>query len=185
MSAGMTIGTFSAPYPTTYPLGVTAYYANESERDGALYLKAIENNIIQANEGVILVGDKGISQTAMLPVTTEDIVELENNVFSNSAKGDVTMGEYDYILANGTEGIGIYKAKTGSKLKAGKAYLSFTNATSARNLTMHFGGISSNIVSVSTSDRVDTPVFDLSGRRLNKVSKNGVYIINGKKLYIK
>ena len=185
MSAGMTIGTFSAPYPTTYPLGVTAYYANEAERDGALYLKAIENNIIPANEGVILVGDKGISQTAMLPVTTEDIVELENNVFSNSAKGDVMMGEYDYILANGTEGIGIYKAKTGSKLKAGKAYLSFTNATSARNLTMHFGGISSNIVSVSTSDRVDTPVFDLSGRRLNKVSKNGVYIINGKKLYIK
>lgn len=185
MSAGMTIGTFSAPYPTTYPLGVTAYYANEAERDGALYLKAIENNIIPANEGVILVGDKGISQTAMLPVTTEYIVELENNVFSNSAKGDVTMGEYDYILANGTEGIGIYKAKTGSKLKAGKAYLSFTNATSARNLTMHFGGISSNIVSVSTSDRVDTPVFDLSGRRLNKVSKNGVYIINGKKLYIK
>jgi hypothetical protein len=50
---------------------------------------------------------------------------------------------------------------------------------------MHFGGISSKIVSVSTSDRVDTPVFDLSGRRLNKVSKNGVYIINGKKLYIK
>lgn len=185
MSAGMTIGTFSAPYPTTYPLGVTAYYANEAERDGSLYLKAIENNIIPANEGVILVGDKGISQTAMLPVTTEDIVELENNVFSNSAKGDVMMGEYDYILANGTEGIGIYKAKTGSKLKAGKAYLSFTNATSARNLTMHFGGISSNIVSVSTSDRVDTPVFDLSGRRLNKVSKNGVYIINGKKLYIK
>ena len=185
MSTGMTIGTFSAPYPTTYPLGVTAYYANEAERDGSLYLKAIENNIIPANEGVILVGDKGISQTAMLPVTTEDIVELENNVFSNSAKGDVTMGEYDYILANGTEGIGIYKAKTGSKLKAGKAYLSFTNATSARNLTMHFGGISSNIVSVSTSDRVDTPVFDLSGRRLNKVSKNGVYIINGKKLYIK
>lgn len=185
MSAGMTIGTFSAPYPTTYPLGVTAYYANEAERDGALYLKAIENNIIPANEGVILVGEKGISQTAMLPVTTEDIVELENNVFSNSAKGDVTMGEYDYILANGTEGIGIYKAKIGSMLKAGKAYLSFTNATSARNLTMHFGGISSNIVSVSTSDRVDTPVFDLSGRRLNKVSKNGVYIINGKKLYIK
>ena len=185
MSAGMTIGTFSAPYPTTNPLGVTAYYANEAERDGALYLKAIENNIIPANEGVILVGEKGISQTAMLPVTTEDIVELENNVFSNSAKGDVTMGEYDYILANGTEGIGIYKAKIGSMLKAGKAYLSFTNATSARNLTMHFGGISSNIVSVSTSDRVDTPVFDLSGRRLNKVSKNGVYIINGKKLYIK
>ena len=184
-SAGMTIGTFSAPYPTTYPLGVTAYYANEAERDGALYLKAIENNIIPANEGVILVGEKGISQTAMLPVTTEDIVELENNVFSNSAKGDVTMGEYDYILANGTEGIGIYKAKIGSMLKAGKAYLSFTNATSARNLTMHFGGTSSNIVSVSTSDRVDTPVFDLSGRRLNKVSKNGVYIINGKKLYIK
>lgn len=189
MTPGQTIGTFSAPYATVIPEGVKAYYAKEVEQEGSLYLKPVESGVLPAQEGVILVGELGeggqaVTLASMLPVAGEQVVEISNNEFANSAMGNVVIGDYDYILANGTEGIGIYKAKAGTKLKQGKAYLSFVSATAARSFVMNFGSVATDVETTLTESALEK-IYDLSGRRVNEVTKGGIYIINGKKVFIK
>lgn len=190
MTPGQTIGTFSAPYATVIPEGVKAYYAKEAEQEGSLYLKPVESGVLPAQEGVILVGELGeggqaVTLASMLPVAGEQVVEISNNEFANSAMGDVVIGDYDYILANGTEGIGIYKAKAGTKLKQGKAYLSFVSATAARSFVINFGSVATDVETTLTESALENTIYDLSGRRVNEVTKGGIYIVNGKKVFIK
>lgn len=190
MTPGQTIGTFSAPYATVIPEGVKAYYAKEAEKEGSLYLKPVESGVLPAQEGVILVGELGeggqaVTLASMLPVAGEQVVAISNNEFANSAMGDVVIGDYDYILANGTEGIGIYKAKAGTKLKQGKAYLSFVSATAARSFVMNFGSVATDVETTLTESALENTIYDLSGRRVNEVTKGGIYIVNGKKVFIK
>lgn len=187
---GQTIGTFSAPYATVIPEGVKAYYAKEAEQEGSLYLKPVESGVLPAQEGVILVGELGeggqaVTLASMLPVAGEQVVAISNNEFANSAMGNVVIGDYDYILANGTEGIGIYKAKAGTKLKQGKAYLSFVSATAARSFVMNFGSVATDVETTLTESALENTIYDLSGRRVNEVTKGGIYIVNGKKVFIK
>ena len=184
---GSTIGTFSAPYATDVPEGVTAYYAEQATEGGTISLTAIEEGkAIPANEGVILIGKPGKNTVVMLPATSEEIPTI-TNVFANSATGPVTMGKYDYILAKtDNQGIGFYNATENSNLKKGKAYLHFDNPQQARSFVLNFGGVSTdldNVLNGNLSDEVQ--IFDLAGRRVNEVKKGGIYIVNGKKCYIK
>ena len=96
------------------------------------------------------------------------------------------MGDNDYILAKGEQGIGIYKAQSRTKLKAGKAYLSFENAQQAKSFVMQFGGTPTGIENtlLGTPNAHDA-IYDLSGRRVNTITKGGLYIVNGKKVFIK
>ena len=186
IEVGSTIGTFSAPYATLVPEGVTAYYAEQATEGGTISLTAIESGVIPANEGVILIGSSGNNTIMMLPATSEEIPTI-TNVFANSATGPVTMGKYDYILAKtDNQGIGFYNATENSNLKKGKAYLHFDNPQQARSFVLNFGGVSTeldNVLNGNSSDEVQ--IFDLAGRRVNEVKKGGIYIVNGKKCYIK
>lgn len=179
---GKTISTFSAPYATVIPEGVTAYYAAQAEEAGQLILKPVDGDALPAEQGVVLIGNA--SSATMLPVAGETVATIDSNVFAHSATGPVTMGANAYILANGGQGIGIYKATEGSTLKQGKAYLNFTGS-SANSFVLNFSGVATDIEGAPTVAPSQQVIYDLSGRRVNAVTKGGIYIVNGKKMIIK
>lgn len=186
IDAGQTIGTFSAPYATVIPEGVTAYYAKSAEVAGMLNLKAVEGNVLPAGEGVVLIGESA-NVAQMLPVAGEIVTAFEEglNQFANSAYSDVVLGDNAYVLSKTTaEGIGIYKAATGGKLQQGKAYLDFGASTVAR-FVLNFSGVATDIEGAPTVAPSQQVIYDLSGRRVNAVTKGGIYIVNGKKMIIK
>jgi hypothetical protein len=94
-----------------------------------------------------------------------------------------------YVLANGTEGVGLYKATLNKNAEgadgethflnnANKAYLPVA-VPGARFLGFDFG-TETGIGEVETETE-NAVIFDLAGRRVQKAQK-GLYIVNGKKV---
>lgn len=184
---GQTIGTFSALYATVIPEGVTAYYAKQEYNGGIVSLTPIEKGkALPANKGVILMGEVGVNTVMFIPATDETEADLNANTFSHSATSSVVMESNDYILANGGQGIGFYKAKQGSTLKQGKAFFRLPAGAAPLSLVLKFGGNTTDIDIIGTDmDNVDEPIFDVYGRQVTQILKGRVYIKNGKKFIAK
>ena len=184
---GQTIGTFSAPYATVIPEGVTAYYAEQEYEGGTVSLTPIEKGkALPAEQGVILIGEVGVNSVMFIPATAETEADLNENKFSHSAAGSVDMGDNDYILAMGDEGIGFYRATPGSTLKQGKAFFRILNSNTPLSFVLRFGGNTTDIDAVTTGTPSDDElIYDIYGRRVTEVKKGNIYIKNGKKFFVK
>ena len=192
LEEGMSMSTFSAPYPTVTPDSITAYYAETlTEGDNKVATLKKMRTAIPAGQGVVLVGEVGVSGTfKMLPAAGEDVpaeLEFENRLSATVAQSVVmSQSGVDYILGKGSKGAGFYKAKAGSTLAAGKAYFHFDNAAQVRNFVLRFGGETTDIEDAVLAPATDNgAIYDLSGRRVNEVTKGGIYIKNGKKFIVK
>lgn len=176
------LATFSAPFATVVPTDVTAYYVSTADNSKAT-MKAIEaGKAIPANAGVILTSTTGTEAT-MIPATTETAAELTGNKLGNSAGAAKTIAESDnaYILANGDNGTAFYKGKIGSTLKANKAYLTLNEAGAPEAISMNFGGNVTGINQIVNAEQNNAPVYDLTGRRVVRTVKGGLYIKGGNK----
>ena len=141
---------------------------------------------VPAGTGLLLIGETGNYE---VPITTSA------SCYSNFLKGVTTAttitptsdGYNNYILANGTNGIGFYPVGEEGTLAGGKAYLQLpSSVSSAKSFSLSFEdettGISDNYeVEIMNSDAA---VYDLQGRKVKNPTK-GLYIINGKKVVIK
>lgn len=176
------LATFSAPFATVIPEGVTAYYVSTADNSKAT-MKAIEaGKAIPANAGVILTSTTGTEAT-MIPATTETAAELTGNKLGNSAGADKTIADGDnaYILAKGDNGTAFYKGKIGSTLKANKAYLTLETPGGVEAISMNFGGNVTGINQIVNAEQNNAPVYDLTGRRVVRTVKGGLYIKGGNK----
>ena len=176
------LATFSAPFATVVPEGVTAYYVSTADNTKAT-MKAIEaGKAIPAKAGVILTSTTGDKAT-MIPATTETAAELTGNKLGNSAGADKTIADGDnaYILANGANGTAFYKGKIGTTLKANKAYLTLNVAGGEQAISMNFGGNVTGINQIVNAEQNNAPVYDLTGRRVVRTVKGGLYIKGGNK----
>ena len=178
---------------TTYTGGdiepsVEVYSISEEPASGYVTLSSMEGGIA-ANQGAIL-------KNAGTYYFTQDNNVSADAWSSNLLHGSVTdtyVAGTAYVLANGGNGVGLYKAElnmneagvkvgveTGTHFKnnAGKAYLPVESA-SARFLSFDFGGNETAIESVESETATDAVVYDLAGRRV-KAAQKGLYIVNGK-----
>ena len=178
------IATFSAPFATVIPEGVTAYYV---KRDGErAMVTAIESEAIPANTGVLLTSTTG-DAVYMAPAANETAATIESNDLGHSAGAEKTLAAGDgYILGNGSKGVAFYKTQAGT-LPMNKAYLlaSDADATPA-SIQMVFGGAVDGIAdAIALPAGSNAPMYDLTGRRVLRPAKGGVYIQNGQKRIMK
>lgn len=176
------LATFSAPFATVVPANVTAYYVSTADNTKAT-MKAIEaGKAIPAKTGVLLTSESAKAVT-MVPATDETRATIENNKLGNSAGADKTIADGDnaYILASGDNGTAFYKGKIGSTLKANKAYLTLNEAGAPEAISMNFGGNVTGINQIVNAEQDNAPVYDLTGRRVVRTVKGGLYIKGGNK----
>ena len=181
------MGTFSAPFPTVVPEGVTAYYGTEGA-DGAIELVSIaDDEAIPANQGVILVGDEA-AYLVMKPAAAETQATIKSNALAHSA-GAAIANLNGYVLAAKDGVAGFYKAAAGSSLAMNKAYIASPQQTGANAPTMRIrlagaqGGTTEVEMPIANGQQ-PTAIYDLQGRRVANPTK-GMYIVNGKKMVIK
>lgn len=152
--------------------------------DGVLKLTPVEGTIPQ-NTPVIfqyLTGEE--KGNVFLPVTGDvDNAAYANNdlagQFVTTAKGDASI----YTLQNGSKGIGMYKYN-GANIQGFRAYLPYTAPAGGSALRMVFDDVTTGIEGIEVNDGGKTAIYDLSGRRVSRMTK-GLYIVNGKKVFIK
>lgn len=176
------LATFSAPFATVVPEGVTAYYVSTADNSKAT-MKAIEaGKAIPANAGVILTSTTGTEAT-MLPATTETAADLTGNKLGNSAGAEKTIAADDhaYILSAVDGQTAFYKGKVDTKLGMNKAYLTLNEAGAPEAISMNFGGNVTGINQIVNAEQNNAPVYDLTGRRVVRTVKGGLYIKGGNK----
>lgn len=175
------IGTFSAPFETTIPDGVTAYYAESDPVSNALVLTEITTGTIPANEGVFLLAATATPGYFVPAITTTTLTE---NKLLNSAGTPHTIVPKDYVLANANNVTAIYNATTGTTLAMNKAYLNLTPAEASR-FSLSFDGSTTAIDAINAEPNNENGnIYDLSGRRVRQATK-GIYVIGNKKVIVK
>ncbi len=174
------LATFSAPFATVIPTGVKAYYVSTADNTKAT-MKAVEGKAIPAKTGVLLTSES-TDAVIMVPATAETLATIENNKLGNSAGAEKTIAEGDnaYILAGGANGTAFYKGTIGSTLKANKAYLTL-DVVGGEAISMNFGGNVTGINQIVNAEQNNAPVYDLTGRRVVRTVKGGLYIKGGNK----
>lgn len=171
--------TLYAPQALTIPEGVTAYTVSMSENSANL--TAIEDGVIPANTGVVLAGETGDYNFAITTTDATKTSDLSGIIPTTTISAD----NNPYILAKKNAGVGFYEMTSESdrNIHGFRAYFSAPEA-GASAFIFNFGdatGIDS--INAISADK-NTPIYDLSGRRVQKAVK-GVYIQGGKKIYVK
>ena len=177
-----TIATYSAPFATIVPEGVTAWYAH-TESGNYVNMTAIEG-AIPANTGVVLTGEDAGTVT-MVPAAAEALATVSGNLLSAAAAaGDYTVGsENAYVIGKADGVVAFYPlSATNRTIAQGKSFLVLPANLGV--VKMNFDGTTTGIGALEINGS-NAPIFDLSGRRVVKAVKGGVYIQNGKKFIVK
>ena len=166
-------GTWIVPVDADIPEGLTVYSC-DSYDGTTLELTAVPS--IEANKPYIVEGTPGETYSVTgIPRHSDDLTDglLTGTYFST----EVTSG---YVLQDGAEGVGFYRVGSHAiTLSPNRCYLNLP-ADSAP--MFRIGGIT-QIVNVEEAQ--DDIVYDLFGRRVTDMNAKGVFIRNGKKIYVK
>lgn len=162
--------------------------------DGVLKLTPVEGTIPQ-NTPVIfeyVTGAEGAegNQNVFLGVQAD----VEGDAYANNGTNGYLSGQFVttakaadasiYTLQNkSTHGIGMYKYN-GTNIKAFRAYLPYKAPAEGGALRIVFDDVTTGIEGIEVNDGGKTAIYDLSGRRVSRMTK-GFYIVNGKKTLIK
>ena len=169
--------TFVAPFDVKIPANVTAYTIDGAEGNT---LKMTEvSTTIKANTPVVLYKESALDATTFygMPVAGEPTEGLLTGVYTETT---ATAGTY--VLQNNDDLVGFYQVATGEEptVGANRAYLT---ARSNGVKAFFFGDVTAikNVFEgVAASN-----IYDLNGRKVSKMQKGGVYVVNGKKVLVK
>ena len=180
------IATYSSPFPVVLPKEVDAYIAVSAGE--TIVLKKI-TGALPKNTGVILSAEeaKDYIPTAC---TTEEVASIDaDNKLVASTGTAIDASTQAYVLAKNTDTdnkavFKILSSNTDDRALAQyKAYLNLTGIQAAK-LSISFNDNVTAISNATLAQGKTTSIYDLSGRKSNKLQK-GIYIVNGKKIIVK
>lgn len=156
-------------------------YAGKLSADGKeLDMKEIEGNV-PANQGVILKAAMGVSEVTVKVVNTADAID--NDLKGTNAEMTDLSQVYVFGRDNVTRHVGFYNASGDAALPANRAYLDKPAQEAVNAVAMNFGnGMVTNVNTAITAQSTDNaPIYDLSGRRVQRTVKGSLYIKGGRK----
>ena len=178
------------PFSVSAVDGAQAYVGELNDTKDVLNMTAV--NGVPANQGFVLVGN---AEKATLTIGDADALTITNALTGSNVKvaletttgsgesATVTDHRAEYLVFGTNAGnVGFYKpSATNNTIAANKAFIAASSLTTGEGaIAMNFGGNITGINNAVVASE-NAPIFDLSGRRVVKAIKGGVYIQNGKK----
>lgn len=149
---------------------------------GTLDMTAVEG-VVPANAGVVIKSD---SKAANIMLTA-NAKATENALTGNQLVGtteEIAFSELTDKLVFGVttqNHVGFYAAGGSAALPANRAYLPTSVLGGEKAVAMNFGGDVTGINAVVKADKANAAIYDLTGRRVTRTVKGGLYIQNGSK----
>lgn len=170
--------TLNLPYASKLPEGVTAYKADVEEGSTVnLTEYKTAGNVLPANTPVLLTATTDGEKT-FAPAT---YAAAEGTGFKGTLGATTVAANNTYILSKKNGKVNFFALdETNNTIKANKAYL-VVSGGAAQALNFNFGNTTGIQNAAVEGVNANAPLFDLSGRRVVKAVKGGIYIQNGKK----
>lgn len=169
------------PFSVEIPEGVRAYKAHVDYTTNQLVCGEVKN-ILPGGQGAILISED--PKEIVLAPATADVAPLQDNDLKGT---NVTLARdknvTTFVLNGGKGEIGFYPY-TGTNIAKYKAYVEVGEAQAAQGLRFSFGTATDIENTLTEGEGEAKEYYDLSGRRVAQPTK-GLYIVNGKKMYIK
>lgn len=175
-------GTFNS---TALPFDFTI--AGDYDGDAKLYKGTVEGKEltlsevgrVPANAGVVLMGTN--SEHIKLVATAGVETFGKNDLIGTTS--EIAVGQLDdkliFGVSNETGLVGFFSTDGSASLPANRAYLNKVEGLMA--VMVNHGGNTTAIGNVQNNLPATAPVYDLSGRRVTKMVKGGLYLQNGRK----
>ena len=176
-----------ASFYVDYPVKVTSedvQVYTGTINGNSLEMTEADDKIIPANVGVVLISETG-ANTAEISISNETGALLSGDLTGTTTGQNIAGSQSHYLVlgrkTGDTNKVGFYQP-TGTQIPANKAYI-YLAGGNVQGLAFNFDGATTDINNVSATTEKQE-IYDLSGRRVMKANK-GLYIINGKKCFIK
>ncbi len=196
--SGAGYATFYAPAEVEIPENVKAYYITEGSFNGEKVTLTQIENVIPANTAVILEGAEG---EYTFSVSETDAAAVSGNLLKGTVINTNIIGDA-YVLGVVEGETGLYKAQmstvalssaSGSvKVFLNNAYKAYLPASAvpaaangAANFSFRFGDGTTGVEEVKSENGSVKTIYDLQGRKLERIVAPGIYIVNGKKMLVK
>ncbi len=168
------------PFPVNGISGAEAYVGKLNDAKDMLNMTQVQG--VAENTGFVLVGNAD-KATLSIGETTESATSDLKGSNTNIVISSPTVDLHDQYLVFGVNdgSVGFYTPSFWiENIPANKAYLE-ANQLASKAIAMNFGDNTTSIGNATVVANENAPIYDLSGRRVAKTVKGGVYIQNGKK----
>lgn len=147
-----------------------------------LDMTAVEG-VVPANAGVVIKSDNKAANIVLTANTKSAATALTDNQLVGTTK-EIAFSELTGKLVFGVTAqnhVGFYAAGGSAALPANRAYLPTSVLGGEKAVAMNFGGDVTGINAVVEADKANAAIYDLTGRRVTRTVKGGLYIQNGSK----
>lgn len=174
--------TFIAPFDVDLTETTIEAYTCDGVTNNIITITELNDKVIPANTPVIL------HSVAAESKTVEGCNIANENAYTEGlltgTHTDVTVGAGHYMLAKQNDVVAFYKTDANRVNKAGKAYLDMPEDTEARAFYFTEDDETTAIESIQAIMNNNEPIYDLNGRKLDRLQK-GINIIGGHKVLVK
>lgn len=168
------------PFPVNGISGAETYVGKLNDAKDMLNMTQVQG--VAENTGFVLVGNANKATLSIGETTetaTSDLKGSNTNIVLSTTTTDL---HEDYLVFGVSDGnVGFYTPSFWiENIPANKAYLE-ANQLASKAIAMNFGGNVTGVSQATVVANENASIYDLSGRRVAKTVKGGVYIQNGKK----
>lgn len=149
---------------------------------GTLDMTAVEG-VVPASAGVVIKSDSKATSIVLTANAKSTATALTGNQLVGTTK-EIAFSELTDKLVFGVttqNHVGFYAAGGSAALPANRAYLPTSVLGGENAVAMNFGGNVTGINAVVKADKANAAIYDLTGRRVTRTVKGGLYIQNGSK----
>lgn len=196
---GQSYATVYAPVALAKPAGETAklYTAAFSTDKKSLVLTEITSEVIAKETPIVLISESAAASAKLAlsyAAGEAQASDMEGCILKQLFDAKANRKDYRTLGRNGQGEVGFFVPSASvTNIPANRAYLNIPEGSTlsdlTNNLVLRFEDGTETGIAPSelfgTQEQQPAACFDLSGRRVQQAAKGGIYIMNGKKIYVK